>query len=124
MRGYGEEREGKTFFGGGPEVDGFGKVIHFLLLVEEMVGMRATCYWGANERRSSMVWQSCGKLDEVFRDAWPVVCPCNHAVAPVSLRSVRNVCRSTVLGLGLWGTRCSMGRVRMKNPNVAFRQRL
>ena len=32
MSGYGEKGGRKTFFGGGPEVDGFGKVVHI-------------CYW-------------------------------------------------------------------------------
>ena len=54
-----------------------------------------------------MAWLSSGKLEEVFRDAWPVYCQYSendYAVAPVRLKSVRNLCRSKVLGLGLWGT--------------------
>ena len=55
----------------------------------------------------SMVWLSSGKLDGVVRDAWPVFCQYSendYAVAPVRLKLVRNLCRSKVLGLGLWGT--------------------
>lgn len=76
----------------------------FLLLVEETIGWRASCYWEASERRRNMVWISCGKLDGVFRYALPVYCQRSgndHAGAPVILRLGRKQSRYTVLGLGL-----------------------
>ena len=81
-------------------------MIHFCVGGRNGEGARE-CYWGTNERRRSMAWLSSGKLDEVFRDAWHVYCQYSendYAVAPVRLKSVRNLCRSKVLGLGLWGT--------------------
>ena len=64
----------------------------FLLLVGEIVGWRAKCYCEASERRRSMAWLSCGKLDGVFRYALLVYCQRSekdHAGAPVRLRTVR-----------------------------------
>ena len=61
-----EEEGRKTFFGGGPEVDGFGKVVHFLLLVVEMVRGRATATGELMSEEGALFGYHPGSLTESF----------------------------------------------------------
>ena len=84
---------------------------------------RASCYWGASERRRNMVWLSSGKLHGVFRDAWPVYCQYienDHAVAPVRLRLVRNLRRSMVSKSGTREKRGSRSSFSIKSLSGNF----